>query len=1365
MESLLTFLPLDRRRALAANTPLPDRVVGAALFADISGFTPLTAVLASELGSHRGAEVLTQIINQVYTDLIAEVHRCLGSVINFSGDAITCWFDDTAVPTNAAHYALTCALAMQQAMQRYTAVATPGGTTFTLGLKVAIASGSARRFLVGDPTSQVIEVLAGTTLDRMAAAEKQAVSGDIIVTPDVLNQLPVSATISGWRTDKTGNRYASIADLAANPTIAAPTADFALPDGSIAGKVVYQWVISPVYERLLHAPDSFLAELRPAVSLFIKFSGIDYDHDDEAGDKLDTFVRQIQQIVDHYEGFLLQITMGDKGSYLYVAFGAPITHEDDAARAAAAALEIKELATRLPYISPLQMGISQGLTHSGACGSPLRRTYAVMGNHVNIAARLMGQANPGEILVSRPVAAVIEGLFVLNPLPPVQLKGIDEPFALWQLAARQTKVLRKLQTSGIHMVGREAELAILLDALARLQDSRSTICLVEGAAGLGKSTLIETMLDKMDQDSAVALIGAGDAIEQSTAYYVWRAIIEQIVGRSDSLDSPAAWRERVLDIVDPNLWHLVPLLNPILPLDIEDTELTAYMTGEARQENMHRLVVSLLQSALADQPLLLVVEDAHWLDSASWTLLRRVSREVKPLVIVLVTRPFTDDMPSVYREFVEMPITHRLILDVLPLNIVDELVCQRLGVASLPTAVANLIHDKAEGHPFFSEELAYALREGGLIEVADGHCRLMADVDDFTAMDFPNTIQGVIMSRIDMLAPLEQLTLKVASVIGRVFAYRLLHAIYPSTSGNENPELRRHLERLERLDITPMETPDPHLAYLFKHIVTREVAYGLMTYAQRQQLHENTAVWYETYVQDGDSARINPLLAYHWHEAGNITKAVHYYSMAGEDAYRNYANQEAIRLLNQAVTLSEEDVPPLQIARWLRQMGEAAYRLTLMQQSIDHYTEALEMLDQHLPATNAAKVWRLLGELGRQAGYRLLPKLTLTRAETAVAREKLLETWQVLDGMSEIFYNAGDFLTTFYCVIRAFNLAEQAGPSSELVSSYANMCATWGTVSLHSVADRHRNYALEMAADIDDPATLAYIQVPLSSYSLWVGNWARAEQEIDTGLKIYEQLGEWRRWCVLAWTWPQVVQGQGDLQRAKVLWAEVTAVARRTYDTRHEVRSLGGQFFNHLALGEIAAATECVEMIGAVLEENPEMKPVEERLWFAVRAIAALQQEQWAEAHELALAQLEAVARARMKYDLLEVFAASSHVLLVLWQHGEATASEVKQGLKLLQGYARTYPFARPRLLRYQAQYAWGKGKHGRAKKLWQRSLQRAQALGMQYEQALTLAARGEFLAADGDRQQAAVIADEIGAVLADTAVTPPPSATPGTAD
>jgi class 3 adenylate cyclase len=221
------YIASDRRRALAAGRAMPDRVHGAALFADISGFTPLTEALANELGAQRGAEELTANLNRVFHALIEDLHRCGGNVIYFSGDAITCWLDGD----DGARAAM-CGLAMQRTMDRLREVVTPGGAKVRLAMKVAIAVGPARRFLVGDPDVQRIDVLAGRLIDQLAAAERLANRGEVVLEQSALEALGDRVDVAETRADEASARRCGVLErmTVAVADARKPAADAELPE-------------------------------------------------------------------------------------------------------------------------------------------------------------------------------------------------------------------------------------------------------------------------------------------------------------------------------------------------------------------------------------------------------------------------------------------------------------------------------------------------------------------------------------------------------------------------------------------------------------------------------------------------------------------------------------------------------------------------------------------------------------------------------------------------------------------------------------------------------------------------------------------------------------------------------------------------------------------------------------------------------------------------------------------------------------------------------------------------------------------------------------------------------------------------------
>src|SRR6266498_3271053 len=372
--TLHTYLPQDRLRALARGESLPSRTNGSALFADISGFTALTEALRNALGPRRGAEELTRRIEAVYSALITQIERFGGSVIDFAGDSMLCWFDDLSPfpPSlsgkgaegvrSAAHRGVACGAALQRAMLAFAKIVLPDQSTTALTLKVAIASGAARRFVVGDPKIRVMDVVAGGTIARTATAEHLTQKGEMIVNEVTAKILDDGITIQEWREDsESGERFAVIAGLT-QPID--PPAWMGLGARNLALEVLHPWLHPALVEREQLGQGSLPTEFRPCVALFVRFLGIDYDAD-EAGMQLDQFIRQTQAIVTRHEGTFLQITIGDKGSYAYINFGALTTHEDDVRRAVKAALELKQAARELNCLAPLQIGITHGILRVG----------------------------------------------------------------------------------------------------------------------------------------------------------------------------------------------------------------------------------------------------------------------------------------------------------------------------------------------------------------------------------------------------------------------------------------------------------------------------------------------------------------------------------------------------------------------------------------------------------------------------------------------------------------------------------------------------------------------------------------------------------------------------------------------------------------------------------------------------------------------------------------------------------------------------------------------------------------------------------------------------------------------------------------
>jgi adenylate cyclase len=952
-DAAIAYIPADWRQAIYHGHELPQDTRGAVLFADISGFTLLTEAMTKALGIKRGVEELPRYLNQVYDGLIVEVDNFAGSVIGFSGDAITCWFaDDDPRLTNpniiaklepASLRATSCALAMQKVIQQQVAIPIPSPEPVALAIKVGVASGLVRRYLVGNPKIQLIPALAGEALVRVSAAEHLADRKEVLVDQPTAAQLGDRVHIAEWRVAKDGSsadRFAVVNGLSYHvPLSPWPI----LPSGGFSQAQVRPWVLPPVYARLQAGLGEFLTELRPATALFMCFEGISYEHDPEAGIKLNSYLSWVQEIISNYAGTLIQLTIGDKGSYLYAAFGAPVAHEDDPCRAVCAAQVLRTPPDRCAYIKPVRIGISQGTMRTGAYGGRSRRTYGVLGDQVNVAARLMQYAAPGEIIVNKNVQQVVAEQFNWESLPTIQVKGISTLVEVYRLVGQTFIRSPGLKQVGV-LVGRQGEIARLQLAIDRAAKGERCVLFIEGQAGIGKSRIaIELIRLGLERGFSV-FQGAGQSIEQLTPYRAWRDIFRvffeqdglcvspsQVPGQNPGLDEPRL-REFVR-VLAPDLLDQIPLLNDILGLGLPETEQTRSLDPAQRQQDLINFLRNLLIARARDKPLLIILEDAQWLDSLSWIFAQYLIKAAEPvgtrpsILFTLVLRPLDED--SLAQEYVRVlqtaPASETLTIQSLSNDECVAVASGRLGVPAdrLPSPIVDLIQERSEGNPFFAEQIILSLKEQGLVEVeADtisSRCVIKGNLEN-ARQTLPTTMQGLILARIDRLPLESQLVLKVAAVIGRIFPYNPLSYTLKQHTSISDPVIEGYLNELDARELTSLHIPEPDLTYIFKHLMIQDTAYQTMSFAQRRQLHQDIARWFES-VYSADLVPVYGLLAYHWSRAEDAQKASHYLLLAGDEARRVYALPEAIEFYKQALAFLKRSTEYEQTARAQMKLG------------------------------------------------------------------------------------------------------------------------------------------------------------------------------------------------------------------------------------------------------------------------------------------------------------------------------------------------------------------------------------------------------------------------------------------------------------
>jgi len=1126
MESTTVYIPIDRRQAIARGEELPDRTSGAALFADISGFTPFTTTLLNELGPKRGPEELTRQLNLVYDALITEVHRYGGSVMIFSGDAITCWLD-----SDNGLRAIACGLAMQQAMKQFSAIKTPAGNMVSLGIKVAIATGPIRRFQAGDPQIQYIDALAGATLERMAEAEHHAQTGEVVADAATIAGLAGDVDIAIWRArGQTGDRFAVVSGLKTTPST------FVWPQlsDSALNSQAQSWLLPPVYERLRSGQGRFLAELRPTLALFLRFSGIDYDQDETAGRKLDTYIRWVQNVLARYEAYLLQLTIGDKGSYLYAAFGAPVAHEDDAERAMSAALELRHPPASIDFIDPPQIGISQGQMLTGAYGGTTRCTYGVLGDEVNMAARLMQAAESGQVLVSRAAQQFAKNDFIWSELPPLKVKGKIDLVTAFSLEGQQERRAIHLREPEytLPIVGREAELALVVEKMDQVLAGHGQLIGITAEAGIGKSRMVAEIIRVAGNRGLTGYGGECQSFGTNISYLVWQTIWQGLFGIEPAWEVDAQIKEvdRQLAAIDPALAPRLPLLGTVFNLPIPDNELTRSFDAKLRKSSLESLLVECLRAKSKQTPLLLVLEDCHWLDPLSHDLLEIIARSIVDLPVLLILNYRPPDIERLQAPRVSQlaHFTEIRLNDFSPEN-AEQLITLKIdqlfgAQTKISPKLIKQITARAGGNPFYIEELLNYLQDQGF----DPHHRDILD-----QIDLPTSLHSLILSRIDQLTESQKSTLKVASVIGRLFRAAWLWGTSPELG--ELERIKTNLENLSRLDLTPMDSPEPELTYLFKNVITQEVAYESLPFATRALLHNQLAQFIEkTY--HNQLTRYVDLLAFHYDRSENEAKKREYLLKAGEAAQADYANEAAIDYFRRVLPL----LPPSEQISVMRKLGDVLHLVGQWDEARTLYEQALALAekldDQNAQAWCQTAMGSLLG--WKQGQY----------AEATRRLEQAQAIFEALDdqaGVGETLHRAGILATQQGDLDTARTLWEKSLAIRYKLADKAKVAALLSNLGIVArlQGDYHRakslqEESLKLRYELGDKWAIANSLNNLGNVYLEEDDYLAARTQLEVAVDLLREVGDRQALANAIHSLGNVTRAQGDYETTQALYKE-----------------------------------------------------------------------------------------------------------------------------------------------------------------------------------------------------------------------------------
>ncbi len=1297
LDTLASYVPRLVIQRLEADPeplsePREEYLSGAILFADIAGFSRLADQLAHDK-NRAGAEELTALINRYFGHLVGHVTAHGGDIVKFAGDALLafwpvndCWKTVEAAALQAAR----CGLVIQSQLAGYQ------GGGISLKLRNHLVAGEFRILELGGVAGHWELLLTGPPLLEMKAASELAKVEQVVASP------------GAWKILKSqcqGIVLANGSAVVESVTPSAETMEFPPPNLTPQMEAGLQAALPAlVFARLQAGQHDWMAELRQVSVMFINLPWLDSSL---PLSQAQAVVTAIERTMLQFQGSLNKLSMDEKGVTAVAAFGLPpLTHEDDPQRAVLAACELKANLTDADR-SPL-IGVTTGHCFCGLVGSDQRREYTVIGDTVNLAARLM-QHSQKRILCDAATRRLSKYRFRFLDHRPITVKGKPEPVPIYE----PTEQIYSVEVTCSATFGHEQQRARIEQILEdHFQTQAARVVLIEGQAGIGKSRLVQHLVQAGQKKGYAVLMGNGDSIEESSPYHVWRPVLRHLLeDKEDNAEAPQSPAKKLLAWLEPEpkLAALAPLLNSILPLDIPDNPTTRDMAGKVRADNLQRLIVGLLKIQAARSPLMIVLDDGQWFDSASWAISRQVARRVPQVLLVLASRPLEEPHPADYAVLENLEYATHILLTPLSAGDTRLLVCERLGVSAVPAEVVDWIFQRAEGNPLFSEELTFVLRDTEKLKVQTDTAQLTCPAADLATMDVPNALQGVVRSRLDRLDPSELLAIKTASVIGRNFEFRVLYHTYPIRTDRDN--LTALVEHACRSDLLAMLRQSPELIYAFKQVIFQDVAYNLMLFQQRRALHQAIAEWYES--PDGHATATYALLAHHWNQAGVEDKSRMHQELAGDHALKNGAYKEAaefyrslIRRLKTEPGESPQD-DRLYRASLERRLASTLLGLGHLEDSRSHSQTALAWLGEATPTTRLNYLPRMAVQITRQVWHRLWS----AKIASKEAKPTLLEGTRVLEQLAEIHYLGNNTLDFLHACLRMLNLAERVGPSPELARAFSNMGLTAATIPCRTLAESYVRKARETVEQVDHLPSSAWVHLTTGIYHVGVANWQTARENLTAALDLYRQLGDDRNFGTAATVLGGSYYFAGNFREGLRIWTEHHKRSARRDDVLHQAWGHGGCALNLLRLGDFPETIAQAEAALALFKVNQDR--ISEIMVQGVLAVAKLRLNDLPSATIAADGVFEKI-RALDRptsYLLLEGYSAVIEIYLAKLRtkpdklQQKVFKATLYSALKAMRTYAKVFPIGKPRYQLWQGDAADLFGSKQKAVRHWQNSL------------------------------------------------------------